>query len=78
MYCRVVVLKLTDVSKVRTASITAMMIEAVRTSETSVDFNVTTRRYIPEDSKPQHVMKFTIEEQLNISHLDLITLIIPK
>jgi hypothetical protein len=27
------------------------MIEAVRTSETSVHFNVTTRRYIPEDSK---------------------------
>jgi hypothetical protein len=25
--------------------------EAVRTSETSVNFNVTTRRYIPEDSK---------------------------
>jgi hypothetical protein len=27
------------------------MIEAVRTSETSVNLNVTTRRYIPEDSK---------------------------
>jgi hypothetical protein len=27
------------------------MIEAVRTSETSVHFNVTTRRYIPVDSK---------------------------
>jgi hypothetical protein len=27
------------------------MLEAVRTSETSVNFNVTTRRYIPEDSK---------------------------
>jgi hypothetical protein len=25
--------------------------EAVRTSETSVNFNVTTRRYIPEESK---------------------------
>jgi hypothetical protein len=25
--------------------------EVVRTSETSVNFNVTTRRYIPEDSK---------------------------
>jgi hypothetical protein len=30
---------------------TALMMEAVRTSETSVNFNVTTRRYIPEDSK---------------------------
>jgi hypothetical protein len=27
------------------------MMKAVRTSETSVHFNVTTRRYIPEDSK---------------------------
>jgi hypothetical protein len=27
------------------------MMEAVRTSETSINFNVTTRRYIPEDSK---------------------------
>jgi hypothetical protein len=29
--------------------ITALMMEAVRTSETSVNFNMTTRRYIPED-----------------------------
>jgi hypothetical protein len=29
----------------------ALMMEAVLTSETSVNFNVTTRRYIPEDSK---------------------------
>jgi hypothetical protein len=27
------------------------MMEAVRTSKTSVNFNVTTRRYIPEDCK---------------------------
>jgi hypothetical protein len=27
------------------------MMETVRTSETSVNFNLTTRRYIPEDSK---------------------------
>jgi hypothetical protein len=45
-------LKLTDVSEVRTASIIiALMMEAVRTSETSVNIIVTTRRYIPEDSK---------------------------
>jgi hypothetical protein len=31
----------------------ALMMEAVRISETSVHFNVTTRRYIPEDSKFQ-------------------------
>jgi hypothetical protein len=37
---------------VRTASIIiALMMEAVRTSETSVNFNVTTQDNIPEDSK---------------------------
>jgi hypothetical protein len=29
----------------------ALMMEALRTSETSVNFNVTTQRYISEDSK---------------------------
>jgi hypothetical protein len=33
--------------------IIALMMEAVRTSEMSVSFNVTTRRYIPEDSELQ-------------------------
>jgi hypothetical protein len=33
------------------------MMEAVRTSETSVHFNVATRRYIPEDSK-LHTRRF--------------------
>jgi hypothetical protein len=46
-------LKLTDVSEVCTASIIraliSLMMEAVCTSETSVNFNVTTRHYIPED-----------------------------
>jgi hypothetical protein len=48
--------KLTDVSAVLTADITramALFMEAVRASETSVNFNVTTQRYIPEDSKLQ-------------------------
>jgi hypothetical protein len=49
MQRHVVTLKLTDVSEVCTASIIALIMEAVRTSETSVNFNVTTRRYIPED-----------------------------
>jgi hypothetical protein len=49
-------LKLPDVSEVRTASITALMMEAVRTSETQVNFNMTIRRYIPEDTK-LHVPK---------------------
>jgi hypothetical protein len=46
-------LKWTDVSEVRTTFITALMMKAARTSETSVHFNVTTRRYILEDSKLQ-------------------------
>jgi hypothetical protein len=44
---------LTDVSEVRTASLRALMWEAVRTSETSVSIYLTTRQYIPEDSKLQ-------------------------
>jgi hypothetical protein len=51
MQHRVVTLKLTDVSEVRAASIMAQIMEEIRTSEASVNFNVTTRRYIPEDSK---------------------------
>jgi hypothetical protein len=35
----------------------ALMLEAVHISETSVNFNLTTRRYIPEDSKLQLVEK---------------------
>jgi hypothetical protein len=45
---------MTNVSELRTASIRAiiaLMMEVLRTSETSVNFNVTTRRYIPDDSK---------------------------
>jgi hypothetical protein len=56
MYRRLVTLKLTDVSEVRTACsisamIIALMMQAVCISETSVNFNVTTRRHVPEDSK---------------------------
>jgi hypothetical protein len=39
MYCRVVKLMLTDVSDVRTDSIIALLMEAVRTCETSVNIN---------------------------------------
>jgi hypothetical protein len=46
----VVKLKSTDVSEVLTASIIALMMEAIRTSETSVNFNLTAQRYISEDS----------------------------
>jgi hypothetical protein len=49
---RVVTLKCTDVSEVRTVSIRAivLMMEAVNTSETSVHDNMTAWLYIPEDS----------------------------
>jgi hypothetical protein len=42
-------LKLTNVSEVRIASKGSEIMEAVRTSEMSVIFNVTTRRYISEN-----------------------------
>jgi hypothetical protein len=50
--CREVSQKLTDVSEVFTAYyiIIALMMEAVSTSETSVNFYETSRRNIPEDS----------------------------
>jgi hypothetical protein len=52
MYRLIVSLAWTDVTEVRTASIfRAMMMEAVRTSETSVHSNETTLRHIPEDCK---------------------------
>jgi hypothetical protein len=45
----------TDVSEVRASSIIraliALMKEAKRTSETSVDIQIRTRQYIPEDSE---------------------------
>jgi hypothetical protein len=41
-----------DVSEVRVASIiNALMMEAARTSETSVDIQLRTWQYIPEDSE---------------------------
>jgi hypothetical protein len=45
-----VTLKWTDVTDVHTASIIKAMMEAIRISETSVNFNVTTRRCILVDS----------------------------
>jgi hypothetical protein len=57
-------LKLTDVSEVHNASIIrviiiiiTLMMEAVCTLETSINLNVITWRYIPEDSKLQNDMK---------------------
>jgi hypothetical protein len=45
----------------------AMMMEVVRTSETSVNINLNTRRYIPEDSK-HHTRR---SENLKSLSLDL-------
>jgi hypothetical protein len=45
----------TDVSEMRAAStIRALMIEEARTSQMSVDIDLRTRQYIPEDSELQH------------------------
>jgi hypothetical protein len=41
----------TDVLEVCAASIIRAMMEAARTSETSVDIQLRTRQYIPEDSE---------------------------
>jgi hypothetical protein len=43
----------TDVFEVRAASIIARIMEAARTTETSVDIQLKTLYYIPEDSEPQ-------------------------
>jgi hypothetical protein len=72
---------LTYVSEVRTASIIraiiALMMEAARTSETSVNFNVTTRRYIPKDSKlhtccrenlKSHILTIVIKRVIFLRH----------
>jgi hypothetical protein len=46
--CSLVEVLYTDVSAVRTSSVISAMMEAVRTSETSVFFNETARLYIPQ------------------------------
>jgi hypothetical protein len=52
IYCHVVKQMSTNVSEVHAASIIrALMMEAARTSETSVNICLTTWQYIPEDSE---------------------------
>jgi hypothetical protein len=46
----------TDVSEVRATLIIALMMEAARISETSVDIQLRTRQYIPEDSDLQIII----------------------
>jgi hypothetical protein len=61
---------LTDVSQVRTASIIVLIMEAIRISETSGNFNVTTARYIPENSKLRLVFFFLIAPFENVWRLE--------
>jgi hypothetical protein len=49
----------TDVSEVRAALI-ALMMEAARPSETSVEIQLRTRQYIPEDSELHSVRYFSL------------------
>jgi hypothetical protein len=51
MYYRVLNLMSTEVSEVRAASVIRAVMEAARTSETSVDIQLRTRQYIPEYSE---------------------------
>jgi hypothetical protein len=51
LYCHVLNLFYTFVSVVRAPSHIALLMEAARTSETSVDIQLRTRQYIPEDSE---------------------------
>jgi hypothetical protein len=54
----------TDVSQVRDAFIIrALMMEAARTSETSVDIQLRTRQYIPEDSELHTRRRENLESQ---------------
>jgi hypothetical protein len=55
----------TDVSEVRAASIIRAMMEVVRTSETSVYYNETTRRNIPEGTNLQ---LFILLTECNVFH----------
>jgi hypothetical protein len=47
------------------------MMEAVRTSETSVNFNVTTRRYIPEDSKLHTRSRKNLKSHIVCAHVSV-------
>jgi hypothetical protein len=64
---------LTDVSEVRTASIIiALMMEAARMSETSVNANLNTRQCIPEDSKLHWSNLLEEEDELQCSYRQLL------
>jgi hypothetical protein len=54
--------------KVRTTSMISAMTEAVNTSETSVNFNVTTLHYIPEDSKLCNKYVFNLSNKKTLQY----------
>jgi hypothetical protein len=56
----------------RTASIIALMMEAVRTSETSVNFNVTIRRYIPKTLNFKYLS--VLNKLITVEHRKLLPL----
>jgi hypothetical protein len=61
MYCRGVNLISTDVLEVRYSSNNAQLMVGARTSETSVDIQLRTRQYIPEDSELKVDITFSDE-----------------
>jgi hypothetical protein len=60
----------TDVSEVRAASIIALMLEAARTSETSIDIRLRTRQYIPADSELYTRRRENLKSHINDRDLD--------
>jgi hypothetical protein len=54
-------------------SLIALMMEAVRTSETSVSIYLTTRQYIPEDPKLQLGMKLDFLVMATVSSFSFIS-----
>jgi predicted RNA methylase len=67
MYCRVLNLMSTDVSEVCAASIIRAMMEAARTSGTSVDVQLRTRQYIPEESELHTRRRENLKSYIKVS-----------
>jgi hypothetical protein len=59
----------TDVSEVRATSIIRAMMEAARTSEMSVDIQLRTRQYIPEDSELHTRRRENLKSHMNKSNV---------
>jgi hypothetical protein len=56
-----------SVSEVRAASIIIALMEAEHTSETSVDIQLRTRQYIPEDSELDTRRRENLKSQIKIT-----------